>query len=164
MTGNTTLVHATDARTLLGEGAGTTQATPPPKRLECTDWDEYAASFLQAHPEISAAVPSWTEEIDFSEIDDEVEGTIFSFSADVGAVELYGGGKLLTTGEVDLYNGGAPNVYLPGENEFKDCAAAAQWMLDVAQNLIAAAGLLRAEPRLLRRPVGVDAELQRLDI
>lgn len=164
MTGKTSIAEATDTRILLGEGVGTTQATPPPKRLQCPNWDEYAAAYLQAHPEISAAVPSWTEEIDFSEIEDEAEGTIFSFSVNVGAVELYGGGKLLTNGQVHIDNAGTPNVYLPGENEFTDRAAAAQWMLDVAQNLIAAAGLLRAEPRLLRRPVGVDAELQRLDI
>ena len=47
MTGNTSIAEATDTRILLGEGAGTTQATPPPKRLQCPNWDEYAAAYLQ---------------------------------------------------------------------------------------------------------------------
>lgn len=163
MTSTPIVSDATDVRTLLGDGAGSNQATPPRTRLE-DGFEEYAAAFLQAHPEISAAVPSWTEEIDFSTIECDVEDTIFSFSAEVGVVELYGCGKLLRTGEVRIDDAGAANVCLPGENEFKTADDAVQWMLDVAQNLITAAGLLRAEPKLLRRPVGVDEQLRALDI
>lgn len=162
MTGNTTVVQAIDTRTLLNEGAGSTQATPPRTRLE-DGFEEYAAAFLRAHPEISAAVPSWVEEIDFSTIECDVEDTIFSFSAEVGVVELYGCGKLLPTGEVHIDDAGAPNVYIPAENEFNTADDAVRWMLDVAQNLITAAGLLRAEPKLLRRPAGVDEQLRELD-
>jgi hypothetical protein len=127
-------------------------------------WDEYSAQYLQRHPEISAAVPSWAEEIDFSTIEDELEGTIFSFSKSIGEVELYGVGKMLQSGTVQLAEGGRPNIYLPDEIACQKVGDIAQEMLDLAQDLISAASLLRAEPRLLRRPAEVDAELQRLDI
>lgn len=163
MTGKTMIADSPAERTLLGDGVGSNQATPPRARLD-EGFEEYAAAFLQAHPEISAAVPSWTEEIDFSTIECEVEDTIFSFSAEVGVVELYGCGKLLQTGEVRIDDAGAPNVYLPAENDFNTASDAVRWMLDVAKDLITAAGLLRAEPKLLRRAVCVDEQLRALDI
>lgn len=163
MTTETSIVEASDNRTLLGVGVESTEATPPPTRLE-DGWEEYAAAFLAAHPEISAAVPAWVEEIDFSDIASEDEGTIFSFSSSIGNVELYGVGKLLRNGVVHLEDDGAPNVYLPGETECRKVGDVSQWMLDLARDLISAASLLRAEPKLLRRPAEVDAELQRLDI
>ncbi|WP_336640265.1 hypothetical protein [Microbacterium sp. USHLN272] len=162
MTSTQMVSDALARRTLLEDGAGSNQAAPPRNRLE-DGFEEYAAEFLQAHPEISAAVPFWTEEIDFSTIECDVEDTIFSFSAEVGVVELYGCGKLLQTGEVRIDDAGAPNVYLPAENDFNTADDAVRWMLDVAQNLITAAGLLRAEPKLLRRPAGVDEQLRELD-
>lgn len=163
MTGKTTLVEPSDTRTsLLVAGVGKTEAAPPPTRLE-EGFEERAAAYLEAHPEISAAVPSWAEEIDFSTIEEECDGTIFSFSKSIGQVELYGVGKVLPDGRVHLVDGGAPNIYLPGETECQKVGDVSQWMLDVAQNLIAAATLLRSEPKLLRRSAEVDAELQRLD-
>lgn len=140
-------VHARSPRTRLDEG-----------------FEEYAAGFLLRHPEISAAVPCWADEVDFSEIEDEVEGTVFSFSKSIGDVELYGVGKLMANGAVHLENGGTPNAYLPGEVECQKVGDISQWMLDLARDLIAAAGLLRAEPKLLRRPAEVDDQLQRLDV
>lgn len=127
-------------------------------------WDEYAASYLAEHPEISGAVPAWADEIDFSVIESELEGTLFSFSKSIGEVELYGVGKVLKDGAIHLEDGGAPNVYLPSEIAFQKVGDISQSMLDLARDLISAASLLRAEPRLLRRPAEVDAELQRLDI
>ncbi len=158
-----------DARiTLLGAGVESIAATPPPtsppsSRLDA-GWEEFAAAYLQEHPEISAMVPSWTDEIDFSTIEEEVEGTIFSFSKSIGAVELYGTGKILPDGRVHLDEGGTPSVYLPSEIDSQKVANIAKEMLDLARDLISAAGLLRAEPKLLRRSAGVDETLRGLDI
>lgn len=147
MTGETTLPSVGSNRLLL---------------LETREWDELAARFLEEHPEISAALPKWVEEVDFSEINSELEGSIFSFSTSIGNVELYGVGKL-HDGLLHLQEGGKPSVYLPSEIDSERVADVAQEMLDLARDLIAAAGLLRAEPKLLRRPAEVDDRLQRLD-
>ena len=147
MTGETTLPSVGSNRLLL---------------LETGEWDELAARFLEEHPEISAALPKWVEEVDFSEIDSELEGSIFSFSTSIGNVELYGVGQL-HNGSLHLQDGGKPNVYLPSEIDSQKVTDVAQEMLDLARDLIAAAGLLRAEPKLLRRPAEVDDGLQRLD-
>lgn len=140
-----------------------TGGEPRPTRLD-PDWDEFAARYLREHPEISAAVPNWADEVDFSEIDDEVDGTVFSFSTAIGDVELYGVGKLLRGGAVQLEDDGTPNVYLPAEVGRQNVGDIGQRMLDIAQDLISAAALLRAEPKVLRRPTEVADELQRLDI
>lgn len=147
MTSNTIVAPATSNRLLLSR-AGL--------------WEEFAAQYLEEHPEISAALPKWVEEVDFSEIDSEVEGSLFSFSKTVGNVELYGVGQL-HNGLLHLQEGGKPSVYLPSEIDSQKVTDVAQEMLDLARDLIAAAGLLRAEPKLLRRPAEVDDELQRLD-
>jgi len=128
------------------------------------EWDDRSARYLQQHPEVAAAVPSWADEIDFSEIDDELEGTIFSFSKSIGEVELYGVGKVLRGGVVHLEDGGTPNVYLPNEIDCRKVGDISQRILDLARDLTSAASLLRSEIRVLRRPAEVDAELQRLDI
>ncbi|CAN7221699.1 hypothetical protein LJR044_003171 [Microbacterium foliorum] len=162
MTTHTSIAEATDNRTLLDVGVGSTAATPPPTSRD-EGWEEHAAAFLASHPEISAAVPRWAEEVGFSEIDSEVEGTIFSFSHSIGNVELYGVGQL-HNGLLQIFEGGRPSVYLPSEIDSQKVSDVAQTMLDLARDLISAAGLLRAEPKVLRRPVEVDDELQRLDI
>lgn len=169
MTGFTSVTQATDVRTpLLGEGVESIAATPPltapPSSRLDAGWEEFAAAYLQEHPEISAMVPSWTDEIDFSTIEDEVEGTIFSFSKSIGEVELYGSGIILPDGRVHVPDGGTPSVYLPAEIASEKVADIAQELLDLARDLISAASLLRSEPKLLRRPAEVDAELMRLDI
>ncbi len=153
-----------DARTtLLDSGVESTEATPPHTRLD-DGWDEYAAAYLAAHPEISAVIPSWADEVDFSEIEGELDGTIFSFRKEIGDVELYGVGKVRRDGTLHLEDGGTPNVYLPTEIACQKVDDISQSMLDLARDLISAASLLRTEPKLLRRPAEVDAELQRLDI
>lgn len=148
MTGETTLPSVGSNRLLL---------------LETGEWDELAARFLEEHPEISAALPKWVEEVDFSEIDSELEGSIFSFSTAIGEVELYGVGQL-HNGLLHIQEGGKPSVYLPSEIDSQKVTDVAQAMLDLARDLIAAAGLLRAEPKLLRRPAEVDEALRGLDI
>lgn len=125
--------------------------------------EEYAAAFLLAHPEISVAAPKWIEELEFLNIEDELEGTVFAFSRTIRDVEIYGGGRLHPDGRVELYDNGVPNIYIRDELRADQDPDIARWALDVAEDLIAAATLLRAEPKLLRRPVGVDDELQRLD-
>lgn len=168
MTGTNSIAEASDTRTLLGAGVESTAATPspttPPPRNRLDDgWEEFAAAYLQKHPEISVAVPTWTEEIDFSAINDEVEGTIFSFSRTIRDVEIYGVGYVRASGAIELAEAGTVSIYLRNElrGEIRDVG---KWALEVAEDLISAASLLRAEPRLLRRPAEVDAELQRLDI
>lgn len=144
--------------------------TPPVKRPAARptrldpEWDEFSAQYLQQHPEISAAVPGWADEIDFSEIDGEMDGTLFSFSTSIGDVELYGVGNLRNGRPVHLQGEGTPNVYLPAEIDCQKVEDISQSMLDLARDLVAAAALLRAEPKLLRRPAEVDDSLQRLDI
>jgi len=113
---------------------------------------------------VSAAAPSWTEELEFLDIEDEVEGTVFSFSRTIRDVELYGGGRLHADGRVELFDNGVPNVYIREELRADQDPDVSRWAMDVAEDLVAAALLLRAEPKLLRRPAQVDAELQRLDI
>lgn len=163
MTGNTSIADARANRTLLAAGVESTAATPPPTRRD-PGWDEYSATYLRAHPEVSAAAPSWTEELEFLDIEDEVEGTVFSFSRTIRDVELYGGGRLHPEGRVELYDNGVPNIYIRAELRADQDPDVARWAMDVAEDLVAAALLLRAEPKLLRRPAQVDAELQRLDI
>lgn len=147
----------------------TDTTTPPVKRPAARrthdrEWDEFSAQYLQQHPEISAVVPSWADEVDFSEIDGEMDGTLFSFSTSIGDVELYGVGNLRNGRPVHLEDGGTPNVYLPAEIDCRKVDDISQSMLDLARDLVAAAALLRAEPKLLRRPAEVDDSLQRLDI
>ncbi|WP_100811939.1 MULTISPECIES: hypothetical protein [unclassified Microbacterium] len=79
-------------------------------------WDQVEADYLAAHPEIRASVPTWAETIDIEAIDDELEGTIFSFLTRQGEVELYGCGRL-TNGVVRISGEQTPNLYLPNEVE-----------------------------------------------
>lgn len=163
MTVTDSVTNATDTRILLDAGAESTEATPPPHRLS-EGWDERCATFLTAHPEVSAAAPSWTEELEFISIEDEVDGTVFSCSRTIRDIEIYGGGRLHPDGRVVLYENGIPNIYIRSELRADEDPDVAQWAINVAEDLIAAALLLRSEPKLLRRPAAVDAELQRLDI
>ncbi|MBT2484625.1 MULTISPECIES: hypothetical protein [unclassified Microbacterium] len=175
MTSTTSVDHTPAARTLLLDGcaggddalldvgAENKTAPPPPTRLD-PGWEEHAAAFLAMHPEISAAVPRWTEELDFIDIESDVDGTIFSFARTIRDVEIYGGGRLHADGRVELCDNGIPNIYIRSELRADEDPNVAQWALHVAEDLTAAALLLRAESKLLRRPVDVDAELQRLDI
>lgn len=168
MTSTTSVTQGAEVCTaLLGAGVESIAATPPPTSLPSSrldaGWEEFAATYLREHPEISAALPGWAEEVEFSEIENDPEGTIFSFSRSVGDIELYGIGKL-QDGLLHLHGGGAPNVYLPSEIDCQKSEDVAQEMLDLARDLISAAGLLRSTPKLLRRPVEVNAELQRLDV
>ena len=144
MTVENSISEASDTRTLLEVGAGSTEATPPPARPE-ESWEEYAARYMAEHPEISAAVPSWADEVTFSEIDNELEGTIFSFSTSIGCVELYGIGRVAANGVVELHDGGSPNVYLPSEVDHEKVPNVADWLLSMSKDCIAAALLLRAE-------------------
>lgn len=157
MTGEITLPEATARSELLLRG------TPVPTSRLDPGWEEYAAQFLLLHPEVSNAAPKWTDEIEFLDIDDEVEGTVFSCSRTIRDVEIYLSGRLLPGGRVEMYDEGIPNIYIREELRADQDPDVAKWAMDVAEDLIAAAALLRAEPRLLRRPAGVDAELQRLD-
>ncbi|MCV0334088.1 hypothetical protein [Microbacterium sp.] len=159
MTGENTLPEATARSELLLLLEGPTAPTSRPD----PGWEEYAAQFLLLHPEVTNAAPKWTVELEFLNIDDEVDGTVFSCSRTIRDVEIYGTGRLLPGGQVEMYDEGIPNIYIRGELRADQDPDVARWATDVAEDLIAAAALLRAEPRLLRRPAGVDAELQRLD-
>lgn len=123
-------------------------------------WEEHASAYLASYPEISALVPTWADEVDFSTIEDDCDGTIFSFSTSIGDAELYGVGKVLDDGTVHLEDDGAPNLYLPGEVECRKVGDITQFMLDLARDLISAAGLLRSEPKLLRRAAGTEEALR----
>lgn len=161
MTSNSIVPEAT-ARSELLLRAGANPAAPL-TRLD-PGWEEHAAAFLVAHPEISAALPGWTEELTFSEIEDEYEETVFSYSRTIRDVEIYGVGCLHSDGRIDLHDNGVPNIYITSELRADLRSEVAEWAAEVAEDLIAAARLLRAEPKLLRRPAEVDDNLQRLDI
>lgn len=163
MTGNTSIADSRTNRTLLDAGVESNAATPPPTRRD-SGWEEHSAAYLRAHPQISLAAPAWTDELEFLDIEDEVEGTVFSFSRTIRDVEIYGGGRLHPDGRVELRDNGNPNIYIRAELRADEDPDVARWALDVAEDLVAAALLLRAEPKLLRRPAEVDAELMRLDI
>lgn len=158
MTGETTLPEANARSELLLQGT-----TVPRSKLD-PGWEEYAAQFLLLHPQVSEAAPKWCDELEFLDIEDEVEGTVFSFSRTIRDVEIYGGGRLHPDGRVELRDNGNPNIYIRAELRADEDPDVARWALDVAEDLVAAALLLRAEPKLLRRPAEVDAELMRLDI
>ncbi len=146
MTTETSIAEATDTRTLLGEGAGSTEATPPLNRLD-DGFEQYAADYLTAHPEISHAIPPWAEDIVFSTIEDEIEGTLFSFSTDIGDVELYGVGRVTPQGVVVIDSDGMPNIYLPTEIDCDKIPSVTERLLSLSKNCIAAALLLRAGGR-----------------
>ena len=145
--------------TLLEAGAESIPATPRPTRRD-EGWEEYAAAYLQAHPQVSAAVPSWADEVEFLDIEDEVEGTVFSFSRTIRDVELYGGGRLHPDGRVELYDKGVPNIYIRDELRADQDPDVARWAMEVAEDLVAAALLLKGEPRLLKRDAATEEALR----
>ncbi|MBN6192073.1 hypothetical protein JQN58_34895 [Aneurinibacillus sp. BA2021] len=159
MTGSTSIADPRANRTLLVPGVESTAATPPPTRRD-PGWDEYSAAYLRAHPEVSAAAPAWTEELEFLDIEDEVEGTVFSFSRTIRDVELYGGGRLHPDGRVELYDNGVPNIYIREELRADEDPDVARWATDVAEDLVAAALLLKSEPRFLKRDAATEEALR----
>ncbi|MBG9887052.1 hypothetical protein ABE10_11035 [Bacillus toyonensis] len=116
------------------------ESLPPRSRLD-EGFEEYAAAFLAAHPEISAVIPSWADEVSFSEIEDEFGETTFSFTTKIRDVELYGCGWW-RDGTVHLVDGGRPNIYVTGELRADSRSELTEWAREVAADLIAAAGLL----------------------
>ena len=159
MTGSTSIADPRANRTLLEVGAESTAAAPPPTRRD-PGWHEYSSTYLRAHPEVSAAVPAWTEELEFLDIEDEVEGTVFSFSRTIRDVELYGGGRLHPDGRVELYDNGVPSIYLREELRADENPDMARWAMDVADDLVVAALLLKGEPRLLKRDAATEEALR----
>lgn len=85
-----------------------TETVETVEELAAEEWDEYAAAYLEKHPEISAAIPAWAEEVEIFAIDEadpnDATNTItdFRFTRAVGMVTLYGLGARYADGAVTI--------------------------------------------------------------
>ena len=116
-----------------------TESSIPSAAVREAEWAPAEAAYLAANPQIQAAVPKWATTLEVEEIDDELEGTIFSFRGEWGEVELYGVGRM-KGGEVSTTGADAPNLYLPNEIEVSSAAD----LRSIAADLLMAADAFEA--------------------
>lgn len=129
------------------------------------EWEEFAAAYLEAHPEISAAVPDWAEELEFSEIGDDNEPSEFHFTRTVGMVTLWGSGTRDADGFVRITDDGAPDILIEqrGEITTTSVAEASDIALTLSVNLQNVISILTTQSRPLRRPADVDERLREFE-
>ncbi|MGO1266916.1 MAG: hypothetical protein ACTMIY_09825 [Microbacterium gubbeenense] len=126
------------------------------------EWEEYAAAYLEKHPEISAAIPQWAEEVEFSVIDDDYTGvTEFHFTRTVGMVRLWGSGSQDANGVLDVDT--APDLLIDGEINTTSIDDAVNTALTLSVNLQNVISILTTQSRPLRRPVDVDEHLREFE-